>query len=131
MLILNEFPDVPELNFPADTWHFDFDPNPINQSNFLAGIWVQPNLDPNPINQVPADVSNDSSIGTPSNNLPLRESTNVLENGQNKKAKRSCSKSCITNFPSDDRALINSDGFGSFLLRSAVSGWQHTLIKLM
>ena len=126
--ILNEFPDVPEFNFPADTWHLDFDPNPINQSIFpadtslqldlnpnpinrsifLAGISVQPDLNPNPINQGPADVSNDSSIGTLSNNLPLRELTNVLENGPKKKAKRSCSKRCIINFSSDDRALINS-----------------------
>ena len=28
--ILNEFPEVPEFNFPADTLHFDFDPNPMN-----------------------------------------------------------------------------------------------------
>ena len=34
--ILNEFPDVPEFNFPADISHFDFDPNPINQSIFPA-----------------------------------------------------------------------------------------------
>ena len=105
--ILNEFPDVPEFNFPADTSHLDFDPNrinqsifpvdtcvqldlnpnPINQSIFLAGISVQPDLNPNPINQGPADASNDSSIGTPSNNLPLRELTDVLENGPKKKAK--------------------------------------------
>ena len=105
-----EFPDVPEFNFSADTS-------------------VQPDLNPNPINQDPADVSNDNSIGTPSNNLPLRESTNVLENGLKKKrartqveksernakkypvlqpCKESCSKRCITNFSSDDRALINS-----------------------
>ena len=32
--ILNEFPDVTEFNFPVDTSHFDFDPNPINQSIF-------------------------------------------------------------------------------------------------
>ena len=32
--ILNEFPDVPEFNFPADTSHLDFDPNRINQSIF-------------------------------------------------------------------------------------------------
>ena len=32
--ILNEFPDVPEFNFPADTLHFDFDPNPINNLFF-------------------------------------------------------------------------------------------------
>ena len=106
--IINEFPDVPEFNFPADTSHFDFDPNPINQSIFpadtsvqpdlnanpinqsifLAGISVQPDLNPDPINQGPADVSNDNSIGTPSNNLPLRESTNVLENGPKKKHAR-------------------------------------------
>ena len=87
--IINEFPDVPEFNFPADTPHFDFDPNPINQSVFpadtsvqpdlnpnpinqsifLAGISVQPDLNPDPINQGPADVSNDNSIGTSSNNL--------------------------------------------------------------
>ena len=127
--IINEFPDVPEFNFPADTSHFDFDPNPINQSIFPADTSVQPDLNPNPINQGPADVSNDNSIGTPSNNLPLRESTNVLENGLKKKrartqveksernakkypvlqpCKESCSKRCITNFSSDDRALINS-----------------------
>ena len=102
--IINEFPDVQEFNFPADTSHFDFDsnpinqsifptdtsvqpdlnPNPINQSIFLAGISVQPDLNPNPINQGPAGVSNDNSIGTPSNNLPLRESTNVLENSPKK-----------------------------------------------
>ena len=86
----------------------DLNPNPINRSIFLAGISVQPDLNPNPINQGPADVSNDSSIGTLSNNLPLRELTNVLENGPKKKAKRSCSKRCIINFSSDDRALINS-----------------------
>ena len=62
--MINEFPDVPEFNFPADTSHFDFDPNPINQG--------------------PADVSNDNSISTPSNNLPLRESNNILENGPKK-----------------------------------------------
>ena len=102
--ILNEFPDVPEFNFPADTSHFDFDPNPINQSIFpadtsvqpdlnhnpinqsifLAGISVQPDINPSTINQGPADISNDNSIGTPSNNLPLRKSTNVLENGPKK-----------------------------------------------
>ena len=48
--IINEFPDAPEFNFPADTS-------------------VQPDFNPNPINQGPADVSNDNSIGTPSNNL--------------------------------------------------------------
>ena len=125
--ILNEFPDVPEFNFPADTSHFDFDPNPINQSIFPAGISVQPDLNPNPINQGSADVSNDNSID--SNNLLLRESTNVLENAPKKKRartqvkksernakkypvlpplKESCSKGCITNFSNDDRALINS-----------------------
>ena len=90
--ILNEFPDVPEFNFPADTSHFDFDSNPIKQSIFptdtsifLAGVSVQPDLNPNPINQDLADVSNDNSIGTPSNDLPLRESTNLLENGPKKK----------------------------------------------
>ena len=137
--IINEFPDVPEFNFPADTSHFDFDPNPINQSIFPADISVQPELNPNPINksfflasisvqsdlnpnpfnQSPADVSNDNSIGTPSNNLPLRESTNILENGPKKKrartqvqksernakkypvlqpCKESCRKRCITTF---------------------------------
>ena len=137
------------FNFPADTSHFDFDPNPVNQSIFpaktsvqpdlksnpiiqsifLADISVQPDLNPNPINQGPADVSNDNSIGTPCNNLPLRKSTNVFENGPKKKraktqveksernakkypvlppCKEPCSKSCITNFSSDDRALINS-----------------------
>ena len=104
--IINEFPDAPEFNFPADTS-------------------VQPDFNPNPINQGPADVSNDNSIGTPSNNLPLRESTNVLENGLKKKrartqveksernakkypvlqpCKESCRKRCITTFSSDDRA---------------------------
>ena len=97
---------------------------------FLAGISVQPDLNHNPINQGTADVSNDNSIGIPSNNLPLRESTNILKNGPKKKRaarthvkksernakkypvfppyKESCSKRCITNFSSDDRALINS-----------------------
>ena len=147
--IINEFPDVTEFNFPADTPHFDFDsnpidqsifpadtsvqpdlnPNPINQSIFLAGISIQPGLNPNLINQGSADASNDNSIGTPSNNLPLRESTNVLGSGPKKKhagaqvnkskrnakkypvlqpCKDSCRKRCITNFSSDDRALINS-----------------------
>ena len=32
--ILNDFPDVPKSNFPADTSHFDFDPNPFNQFIF-------------------------------------------------------------------------------------------------
>ena len=105
--ILNEFPDLPEFSFPADTSHFYFDPNPMNQSIFPADTSVQPDLNPNPISKGPA-VSIDSSIGTPSNNLPLRESTNVLESGPLKKAKGSCRKRCITNFPSDDRALINS-----------------------
>ena len=82
--IINEFPDVPEFNFPADTSNFDFDSNPINQSIFLAGISVQPDLNPNPIIQGPVGVSNDNSIDIPSNNLPLRESTNVLENGPKK-----------------------------------------------
>ena len=60
--------------------------------------------------------------------MPLRESTNVLENGQKKKrartqveksernakkypvapCKESCSKWCVTNFSRDDRALIIS-----------------------
>ena len=31
---LNDFPDVPKSNFPADTSHFDFDPNPFNQFIF-------------------------------------------------------------------------------------------------
>ena len=127
--IINEFPDVPEFNFPADTSHFDFDPNPINQSIFPVNTSVQPDLNPNPINQGPADVYNDNSIGTPSNNLPLCESTNVLENGPKKNrartqveksernakrhpalppCKESCSKRCITNFYSDDRAFVNS-----------------------
>ena len=151
-LILDEYLmnlDVPEFNFPVDTSHFDVDPNPINQSIFsadtsvppdlnpnpinqsifLAGISAQPDLNPNLVNQGSAHVSNGNSIGTPSNNLPLRESTNVLENGPKKKrartqveksernakkypvlqpCKESCSKRCITNFSSDDRALINS-----------------------
>ena len=34
--ILNEFHDVPEFNFQAVTLHFDFDPNPINESIFLS-----------------------------------------------------------------------------------------------
>ena len=67
--IIHEFPDVPEFNFSADTSLFDFDPNPINQSIFLAGISVQPDLNPDPIDQGPADVSNGNSTGTPSNNL--------------------------------------------------------------
>ena len=41
--ILNEFPDVPEINF--DTSHFDFDPNTISHSIFP----VQPDLNPNPV----------------------------------------------------------------------------------
>ena len=106
--VINEFLDVPEFNFLANTSHFDFDPNSINQSIFPAdisvqpdlnpnpisksifpaGISVQPDLNPNPINQGPADVSNDNSIGTPSNHLPLRESTNVLENSPKKKHAR-------------------------------------------
>ena len=97
----------------------ELNPSPINKSIFLASISVQPDLNPNPINQGPADVSNDNSIGTPSNNLPLRESTNILENGPKKKrgrtqvqksernakkypvlqpCKESCRKSCITTF---------------------------------
>ena len=67
--MINEFPYVPEFNFPADTSLFDFDPNPINQSIFPGDTSVQPDLNPDPINQGPADVSNDNSIGTPSNNL--------------------------------------------------------------
>ena len=67
--IIDEFPDAPEFSFPADTS-------------------VQPDLNPNPINQGPADVSYDNSIGTPSNNMPLLESTNVLENGLKKKRAR-------------------------------------------
>ena len=96
----------------------------------LADTSVQPDLNPNSINQGPADVLHlVNSIGTPSNNMPLRESTNVLKNGLKKKrartqveksernakeypvlqpCKESCSKRCITNFSSDDRALINS-----------------------
>ena len=74
-------------NFPADKSHFDFYPSPINQSIFPGQTSVQPELNPNPINQpiFLADVSNDNSIGTPSNNLLLCESTNVLENGPKKK----------------------------------------------
>ena len=49
--ILHEFPDVQEFNFPADSSHFDFDPNPINQSIFPADTSVQPYLNPKPINQ--------------------------------------------------------------------------------
>ena len=95
--MLNEFTDATEFKFPADTSHFDFDsnfinqsifpadtsvqldlnPNPINQSTFLPDISVQPDLNLNPINQGPANVSIDNSIGTPSNNLLLRESTNI------------------------------------------------------
>ena len=78
--ILNEFPDAPEFNFSADTSHFNFNRNPVNQSIFLAGISIQPDLNPNPINQGPADVPND--------NLPLRESTNVLEKGPKEKRAR-------------------------------------------
>ena len=136
-------------NFPADKSHFDFYPNPINQSIFPGQTSVQPDLNPNPINQPIflaeisvqpdvnlnlinqglADVSNDNSIGTPSNNLLLCESTNILENGPKKKlaktqvkkserngekypvlppCKEPRSKWCISNFFSDDRALINS-----------------------
>ena len=76
------------LNFPADTSYFDFDPNPINQSIFPVDTSVQPDLNPNSINQGPADVSNDNSIGTPSNNLPLRESTNTSENSPKRKRAR-------------------------------------------
>ena len=83
--ILNEFPDVPEFDSPTDTSRFDFDPNPINQSIFLAGISVQPDLNPNAMSQGPVDVCNDNCIGIQSNNLPSRESTNVLENGSKKK----------------------------------------------
>ena len=32
----NKFPDVSEFNFPANTSHFDFNPNVINQSIFPA-----------------------------------------------------------------------------------------------
>ena len=74
--ILNEFPDASEFNFPADTSRFDFDPNSINQSIFPAQTSVEQDLNANPISQCPADVSNDNSISTQSNNLPLRESTN-------------------------------------------------------
>ena len=115
--IINEFPDVPEFNFPADTSHFDFDsntinqyifstdtsvqpdlnPNPINQPIFLAGISVQPDLNPDPINQGAVGVSNDNSIGIPSNNLPLRESTNILENSPKKKRARTQVKKSETN----------------------------------
>ena len=84
--ILNDFPDVRKSNFPADTLHFDS--NPINQFIFPVCTSVQPDLNANPINQVPVDVSNDDSICTPSNNLPLRKSTDVLENGPNKKRAR-------------------------------------------
>ena len=127
--ILNKFPDVPEIKFPADTSHFDFDPKTINQSIFPANTSVQPDLNPNLISQRPADVSYDNSIGTPSNILALPESTNVLENHPKQKCartqvkrikknaqkypvlqlcKESCNKRCITNLSSDDRALINS-----------------------
>ena len=47
--IINEFPDVPEFNFPADTSHFDFDLNPIKQSIFPADTPVQPDFNHNPI----------------------------------------------------------------------------------
>ena len=87
--ILNEFPDVTEFNFSADTSDFDFNPNPINQSIFSADTSVQPNLNPNSINQGPGDVSNDNSIGTLSNNLPLRESTN---SPKKKRARNECQK---------------------------------------
>ena len=46
--IINEFPDVPEFNFPADTSHFDFDPNSINQSIFPADTSVQQDSVPIP-----------------------------------------------------------------------------------
>ena len=57
--ILDEFPDVPELNFTADTSHFYFYPNPINQSIFPVDKSVQPDLNPNPINKsiFPVDTS--------------------------------------------------------------------------
>ena len=48
--ILNEFPDVSEFNFQADTSHFDFNCNPMNQSIFLVDKSVQLNVNPNPIN---------------------------------------------------------------------------------
>ena len=57
--ILNEYPDVPELNFQSDTLHFYFYPNPINQSIFPVDTSVQLDLNPNPINKsiFPADTS--------------------------------------------------------------------------
>ena len=118
---------IPSINlFFQLTHQFNRISSPTPSSNLES---AQPDLNPNPINQGPADVSNDNSIGTPCNNLPLRKSTNVFENGPKKKraktqveksernakkypvlppCKEPCSKSCITNFSSDDRALINS-----------------------
>ena len=49
--ILNGFRDVSEFSFPADKSHFDFDPNPINQSIFPADTSTQPDRNPTPINQ--------------------------------------------------------------------------------
>ena len=73
--------------FSADiSLHPDLNPNPINRSTFLPDISVQPDLNLNSINQGPADVSIHNSIGTPSNNLLLRELTNILENCQKKKS---------------------------------------------
>ena len=66
--------------------------NPMNQCIFLIGISVQLDLNPNPINQGPAEVCNANSIDAPSNNLPLRESINVLESSPKKKRARKIKK---------------------------------------
>ena len=80
---------IKQYIFPADTSvQQDLNPNPIDQSIFLAGISVQPDLNPNPVIQGPADLSNDNSIGNPSNNFHLRQPTNILENGPKKKCAR-------------------------------------------
>ena len=39
--ILNEFPEVSDFNFTAETSHFNFGPNLINQSIFPANKSVQ------------------------------------------------------------------------------------------
>ena len=71
--ILNEFPDVPDLNFPADTSHFYFYPNPINKSIFLADTSVQLNLNPNPIKK--SIFSADTSVQPDFNLNPINKST--------------------------------------------------------
>ena len=71
--ILNEFPDVPDLNFPAGTSHFYFYPNPINKSIFLADTSVQLNLNPNPIKK--SIFSADTSVQPDFNLNPINKST--------------------------------------------------------